>query len=130
LQEKGIDGDAGSPPPGVPGVETMLPLLLTAVDQGKLALDDVIERCVHGPRRVYGLPEQPDTHIEVDVDNAYMLQSQDMHTKCGWTPYDGTRVVGRVEKVVLRGEVAVEHGEIRSARGSGEVIFWHKTPDG
>ena len=129
LAEKRTAGGNSSPPPGVPGVETMLPLLLTAVDQGKLALDDVVERCVDGPRRVYGLPDQPDTFIEVDVDSAYILRNEQMRTKCGWTPFEGMRVVGRVEKVVLRGEVAVEHGEVRSARGSGEVIFWHNTPD-
>ena len=54
-----------SPPPGVPGVEAMLPLL-TAVHDGRLALDDVLQRCYANPRRIYGVAEQLETWVEVD----------------------------------------------------------------
>ena len=124
LAEKGVSTPVDSPPPGVPGVETMLPLLLTAVDSGRLEMDDIVERCVHAPRRVYALPEQEDTHIEVDIDTVYRLEHTSMFTRCGWTPFAGMDVVGRVERVVLRGDIVYRRGEITAARGKGRVLFW------
>ncbi|MEM7536264.1 MAG: amidohydrolase family protein [Chloroflexota bacterium] len=125
LQEKGIGMSTPpeSTPPGVPGVETMLPLLLTAVHEDRLTMDDILQRCVEHPQRVYGLPAQEDTHIEVDVDAVYTLTDADMHTKCGWTPFAGTEVRGRVERVVLRGETVFEHGQVLAQPGSGRVLF-------
>ena len=112
-----------NPPPGVPGVETMLPLLLTAVDQGRLSLDDIVERCVDSPRRIYGLPEQTDTYVELDVDSVFTIDDGMVHSRCGWTPFTGMEVVGRVELVVLRGATVVEHGEVRAVPGTGDVLF-------
>lgn len=53
------------PPPGFPGLETMLPLLLTAVSEGRLSLDDLLQRLHHNPRRIFHLPPQEDTYVEV-----------------------------------------------------------------
>ena len=60
------EGDA--PPPGVPGLETMLPLLLTAVAEGRLSLERLVELTHDAPRRIFGLPAQPDTWVEVDPE--------------------------------------------------------------
>jgi carbamoyl-phosphate synthase/aspartate carbamoyltransferase/dihydroorotase len=125
LAEKGIDVSEPptSPPPGVPGLETMLPLLLTAAHDGRLTLDDIVTRCADNPRRIYGLPTQPATWIEVDVDAACELRNDGLKTKVGWTPFAGRRVYGRVERVVLRGETVFAHGEVLAAPGSGKVLF-------
>ena len=111
------------PLPGVPGVETMLPLLLTAVDAGRLELDDLLLRCVENPRRIYGLAEQPQTWIEVDMDSVYRLEDARMRTRCGWTPFAGRQVTGRVDKVVLRGETVFDGEQVLAAPGSGRVLF-------
>lgn len=125
LAEKGIGVSEApaAPPPGVPGLETMLPLLLTAAHDGRLTLDDIVTRCADNPRRIYGLPEQPETWIEVDVDAAYELTNADLKTKVGWTPFAGQRVYGRIERVVLRGEIVYARGEVLAAPGSGKVLF-------
>ncbi len=112
-----------TPLPGVPGVETMLPLLLTAVDDGRLELDDLLLRCVENPRRIYALPQQAQTWIEVDVDNAFTLNDLHMRTRCGWTPFDGRQVIGRVEKVVLRGATVFDGEQVLAEPGSGRVLF-------
>ena len=51
--------DSDNPPPGFPGLETLLPLLLTAVDNGRLTMDHIIEKSVTNPRRIFNIPEQP-----------------------------------------------------------------------
>ena len=114
------EGD--SPPPGVPGLETMLPLLLTAVAEGRLSLDRLIQLTYETPRRIFGLPLQPDTQVEVDPHVRYTLDPENLLTKCGWTPFDGMVVQGRVRRVVLRGHVAYEEGKIKVTPGFGRVM--------
>lgn len=53
------------PPPGYPGLETMLPLLLTAVSEGRLSVEDIVQRLYENPRKIFGLPPQEDTYVEV-----------------------------------------------------------------
>jgi carbamoyl-phosphate synthase/aspartate carbamoyltransferase/dihydroorotase len=101
----------------------MLPLLLTAVHEGRLSLDDVVLRLATNPRRIYGLPEQLDTWIEVDVDCAYTLDDAAQRTAVGWTPFAGKRVMGRVEQVVLRNTEVYTGGRLLAAPGSGRVLF-------
>jgi len=125
LAEKGAGGApaVASPPPGVPGVETMLPLLLTAVHAGRLTVDDIVTRCVENPRRIYSLPTQANSYIEVDVDADYQISDGQMRTKAGWTPFAGMPVFGRVVEVVLRGESVYKDGELLVKPGFGQVLF-------
>jgi carbamoyl-phosphate synthase/aspartate carbamoyltransferase/dihydroorotase len=125
LDEKGEGAGEppAAPPPGVPGVETMLPLLLTAVHGGRLTLEDVLRRCVTAPRRIYGLPEQAETWCEVDVDAPFILDNSAMYTRVGWTPFAGMEVRGQVVRVVLRGKTVFAGGRVTAAPGSGRVLF-------
>jgi carbamoyl-phosphate synthase/aspartate carbamoyltransferase/dihydroorotase len=110
------------PPPGVPGLETMLPLLLTAVSEGRLDLERLVDLVHRAPRRVFGLPAQPDTWVEVDTQARYTIANDHLHTKCGWTPFEGMTVQGRVRRVVLRGQTAFEGERIQVKPGYGRVI--------
>ena len=112
-----------TPPPGVPSVETMLPLLLTAAHDGRLSLDDILLRCVENPGRIYGLPVQPDTFVDVDVDARYELADANQHTKAGWTPFANTPVFGRVEQVILRGRTVYDGERVLAEPGSGCLLF-------
>lgn len=57
--------DSEKPPPGYPGLETMLPLLLTAVSEGRLTIDDIVKRLYENPARIFSLPPQENTYVEV-----------------------------------------------------------------
>lgn len=118
LEEK----DSDNPPPGFPGLETLLPLLLTAVDLGRLTLDDIIQKSVTNPRKIFNLPEQPETWIEVDEDAAYEIKAANQFTRCGWTPFEGWKVKGKVRKVVLRGKVVFDDGKILAEQGYGRNV--------
>lgn len=124
LAEKRSD----TPPPGVAGLETSLPLMLTAVKQGRLTLERLIDLMAIQPRRIFGLPEQPDTFIEVDTEAEYVLTNEQLHTKCGWSPFAGMTLTGRVERVTLRGKLVYDAtGEGLSEKvlaqpGSGRVL--------
>jgi carbamoyl-phosphate synthase/aspartate carbamoyltransferase/dihydroorotase len=114
--------DGENPPPGFPGLETMLPLLMTAVSKGRLTIDDIILRSHTNPRRIFSLPEQPDTWVELDEKAAYEIHAAGMHSRSGWTPYEGMPVKGRVTRVVLRGRAAFENGSVLVEPGYGRNV--------
>ena len=118
LEEK----DSANPPPGFPGLETALPLLLTAVRDQRLTLDDLIARLHTNPRRIFALPEQPETYIEVDLEAEYTVRASEQHTRSGWTPFEGWKLHGRVQGVVLRGQPAFENGRVLATPGSGRNV--------
>ncbi|KAF2368744.1 Aspartate carbamoyltransferase [Trinorchestia longiramus] len=110
------------PPPGFPGLETMLPLLLTAVHQGRLSMEDLVNKLHHNPRRIFHLPRQDNTYIEVDLDSEWTIPESPACSKAKWTPFAGMKVKGRVQRVVLRGQVAYLDGEVLAPPGSGEDV--------
>lgn len=118
LEEK----DSANPPPGFPGLETILPLLLSAVAEGRLTIEQVLERMYTNPRCIFHLPEQPETWVEVDEDAVCEIQAARQFSRCGWTPFEGRQVRGRVRKVVLRGKTAFEDGKILAECGYGKNV--------
>jgi carbamoyl-phosphate synthase / aspartate carbamoyltransferase / dihydroorotase len=114
--------DGENPPPGFPGLETLLPLLLTAVHDGRLTIEQIIEKSVINPRKVFNLPEQPETWVEVDENATHDIHAAEMHSRCGWTPFEGWKVKGQIRTIVLRGQEVVRDGEILAQPGYGRNI--------
>lgn len=109
---------------GVTGLETTLPLLLTAVWEKRLNIDDIVRLCVTNPARIFGCQTDPNTHIEVDQSISYTIENRKLYTKCGWSPFANWRVKGKVRRVILRGKKVFEDGKgISVAKGSGRIIF-------
>ena len=96
--------------------------MLTAVAQGRLSIPTLIEKTYTNPRRIFNIPEQPETWVEVDEQAKYEIRAADMHSRCGWTPFEGWKVQGKVKKVVLRGNTAFEDGKILAPTGYGKDI--------
>ncbi|EDO29083.1 predicted protein, partial [Nematostella vectensis] len=99
-------------PPGFPGLETMLPLLLTAVHQGRLTIEDLVKRLYTNPRRIFGLPEQKDTYVDVEIGSEWTIPKAMAYSRAQWTPFAGMKVFGSVRRVVLRGETACIDGQV------------------
>lgn len=110
------------PPPGFTGLETILPLLLQAVHEGRLTLEDIKRKFHRNPRNIFNLPEQPQTYVEVDLDEEWTINNIELKTKARWTPFHGTKVKGRVHRVVLRGEVAYIDGQVLVQPGYGQNV--------
>lgn len=66
------------------------------------------------PRKIFNLPEQPDTFIEVDLQTEWTIPKAMKYSKAQWTPFTGLKVKGIVQKVVLRGKTAFENGEVNN----------------
>jgi dihydroorotase-like cyclic amidohydrolase len=118
IEEK--EGQAS--PPGVPGLETMLPLLLNGVAGGRLSLERLVELTHYGPVRIMGVRSPEETYVEVDPHATYTLQGAGLFTKCGWTPFQGMTVQGRVRRVYLRGVKVFEDGKVLAPEGFGQPL--------
>lgn len=113
------------PPPGVPGLETALPLMLTAVHEGRLTLDRLVELMAINPRRIFGLPAQAEAQVEVETGTEYTITGEGLYTKCGWTPMAGMKARGRVRRVSLRGRLVFDASRpdrILAQPGSGRLL--------
>ncbi len=117
-------------PSGMPGVQTMLPLLLTAASEGMVTLNEIVKRCVVHPARIFGLKTKGALEIGKDADIVlvnprveYELTDEQMLSKCGWTPFAGRTVTGRIEQVFLRGSLACERGRFLLKPGSGKPVL-------
>lgn len=97
---------------GVPGLETSLPLLLQAMNDERITLNQVIQMTNTNPRKIFGIPEQPDTYVEVDIDEEWTIKNENLFTKCAWTPFDGMKIKGKIKKTILRGQTVFEDGKI------------------
>lgn len=111
-----------NPPFGVPGLETTLPLLLTAVSQNKLSLERLVELVSINPARIFGIKQDKTSYVEVDLHESYVIKNSDLRTKCGWSPFEGKRVTGRIRRVFLRGQKIYENGEILVKPGFGKEV--------
>ena len=89
---------------------------------GRLSLDDVVSRMSANPARIFDLPPQPDTWIEVDPDHAWTVHAATAFTRCGWSPFEGWQVRGRVTSVTLRGQLAYDGEKILAAPGTGRNV--------
>ncbi len=117
LEEK----QAGEPlkaPSGVPGVETLFPLLLSVaaghwphpLEQSmscpKLSYKDIVRLCVQNPNAVFKLGKSEIEKgssvdvVVVDPSTEWVIEGKKLHSKCGWTPFEGWTMKGRVERII------------------------------
>ena len=109
-------------PFGVPGLETTLPLLLTAVSEKRLNIKDIIRLCYTNPAKIFNIKTDLKTKIIVDLNSPFIIHNSSLFTKCGWSPFEGMKVKGKVTRVFIRGKKVFENGKILAKKGSGKII--------
>lgn len=127
-ERKDID-DAFGGQPGLPGNETMLPLMLELVALGETSLDTVAAVLSENPARIFGLTRKGridpgcdgDVTI-VDLSTTTEVAAAGLHGPAGWSPYEGWRLRGRVVMTAIRGAVSVDGGDLRVEPGFGRFV--------
>lgn len=92
----------GQCPSGMPGIEFMLPLLLTAYHQGLLSLQQIVSLTSTRARSIFRLPEYNDWVL---VDLNKKAEVSETHSKCGWTPYAGRVLQGWPVYTIVQGQL-------------------------
>ncbi len=117
-------------PSGMPGVQTLLPLLLDHMNAGRLTLERVVDLTSAGPARIYGINGKGRIAVGCDADLTLVdlkaertIEAKRMATKCGWTPFDGMKIKGWPVATILRGAVAMREGELVGAAAGRPVRF-------
>ncbi|KAJ1566129.1 hypothetical protein HK096_009707 [Nowakowskiella sp. JEL0078] len=105
------------------GFEEALPLLLSAVSEGRLTLDDIVLRFYDNPRKIFDFPEQPDTYIEVEVDRKQTVPATGYeHANASWSPLAGKVLSGCMHRVVLRGQTVYLDGTVFGDANTGRDV--------
>jgi carbamoyl-phosphate synthase/aspartate carbamoyltransferase/dihydroorotase len=107
---------------GVPGLETSLPLLLDAMNHERITLNRIIEMTSENPRKIFGIPEQLNSYVEVDLNEEWTIKNENLYTKAAWTPFNGMKIKGAIKKTVLRGQTVFENGRI-TGDPEGKVTY-------
>lgn len=113
--------EADPPTFGVPGLETTLPLLLMAEKEGRLTRKQITDRLHTNPAKIFNVKTDPKTKVIVDMSE-YKIKNEDLKTKCGWSPFAGRKVVGKVTQVDLRGDTVYKDGKVLAEPGTGKLI--------
>ncbi len=120
------EGKFEETPSGAPGVETMLPLLLSRVREGELSLPTLVRASARRPALFLGLPRghfspgMEANFLVIDFRDRRTIRARDLHAPCGWTPFEGKEGIFPREHYHL-GERIVEDGEFVGGR-SGRLL--------
>ena len=112
-------------PSGMPGVQTLVPLMLTHVAKGRRSLERFIDLTSAGAQRVFGTANKGRMAVSYDADLTIVdlkakrtITHDQQATRCGWTPFDGMEATGWPMATIVRGRVVMQDGElIGSAHG-------------
>lgn len=106
-------------PSGMPGVQTLVPIMLDHVAKGHLSLERFVDLTSAGPARIYGVVGRGRIALGyladftvVDLKAERIISNQWIVSRCGWTPYDGARVRGWPMATVVRGRVVMRDGAL------------------
>ena len=116
-------------PFGVPGCETMLPLLLNAVNDNLLTIKKLVQLCCENPAKIFKIKgkgfieEGFDADLTiVDMNLEREVNNDNLFTKCGWSPFNGFKLKGWPVMTLVNGNVVYDNGKINHIRGR-EVYF-------
>ncbi|GIK49717.1 MAG: dihydroorotase [Alphaproteobacteria bacterium] len=120
-------------PSGMPGVQTLVPVMLTHVNEGRLSLQRFVDLSSAGPQRVFGIEGKGRIALGYDADLTLvdmkarrLIRAEDQATRCGWTPFDGFEAKGWPIATIIRGRLVMSEGEIVTP-GAGEPIRFLET---
>ena len=120
-------------PSGMPGVQTLLPLLLDHVSKGRLTLQQVVDLTSHGPNRIYGIAGKGRLAVGYDADYTLVdlkaeteITGDWLASKCGWSPFEGMTVTGFPKGTIVRGRRVMWDGTLADA-ATGQPVRFQET---
>jgi dihydroorotase len=114
---------------GIPGLETTLPLLLTAVNQRRLSIDDIVRLMAEKPADIFKLKGRgflkegnaADLSV-IDLKRSFKIDASKFRSRAKYSPFDGWSVEGEAVKTFVNGQLVMDEGEVVAKAGSGMII--------
>jgi dihydroorotase len=117
-------------PSGMPGVQTLLPLMLNHVAEGRTTLQRVIDLTSAGPQRIFGIAGKGRIAVGYDADFTvvdlkarWTIEESWLASRCGWSPFTGTQITGRPIGTIVRGNRVMWEAELANQATGKPVRF-------
>ncbi|ATY33353.1 dihydroorotase [Sphingomonas psychrotolerans] len=117
-------------PSGMPGVQTLLPLMLNHVAEGRLTLQRLIDMTSAGPQRIFGIVGKGRIAVGYDADFTvvdlkarWTIDEQWLASRCGWSPFTGMTLTGKPVGTIIRGNRVMWEGQLANAAIGAPVRF-------
>ncbi len=115
--------------PGIAGLETTLPLLLTQVNKGRLTITELVQLTSKRPAEIFRLKDKGALSkgycadlVVVDIKQEHKIDSSEFHSKVKFSPFDGWKVKGKPVKTFVNGLLVMDEGEIVAKPGTGQIM--------
>jgi len=106
-------------PSGMPGVQTILPIMLDHINNEKLSLNQLVKLMCENPCRIFGiknkgyLKEGYDADLTIiDMNKSVTIKNEMIASKCGWTPFDNYKVKGFPVATIVNGSIVMNDGKV------------------
>lgn len=120
-------------PSGMPGVQTLVPVMLNHIAEGRLTLARFVDLVCHGPNRIFGIAGKGRIAAGYDADFTIVdlkrratITHEWSKSRCGWTPFDGMSVTGWPVMTIIRGRTVMRENEILG-KAAGEKMRFQET---
>lgn len=122
-------------PSGMPGVQTLVPMMLDHVNAGRLTLERFVDLTSHGPQRIFGIAGKGRIAVGYDADFTIVdlkarrtVEEDWLASRAGWSPFAGRSITGWPVGTIVRGRRVMWEGEIADAADGRAVRFWETLP--
>ncbi|MFZ4576230.1 MAG: amidohydrolase family protein, partial [Phycisphaerales bacterium] len=123
-------GDWTKIPMGLPGLDTMVPLLYThGVRAGRISINELVRLCATNPARIMGIRNKGELAPGFDADIAIInprasrvVSPSTLQSRCDWSPYEGRELFGFAHTTLVRGVPVVENGAVVGTPGHGRFV--------
>lgn len=115
-------------PSGMPGVQTIFQIMLNHHLRGKISLEKLQELLCETPAKLYGLnkgkiaPGYDADFSIADLKGDHLITNEEQASKCGWTPYNGMKVKGRIVSTIVMGSIVMLNGKILHENAASPII--------
>ena len=106
-------------PSGMPGVQTLLPVMLNHVNNNKLKLEQLMKLICENPVRIFGIKNKGYIKKDYDadftlvnLDKTIEIKNENIESKCGWSPFNGNKFKGTPVATIINGEIKMKDGKI------------------
>ncbi|MFQ6087058.1 MAG: dihydroorotase family protein [Candidatus Bathyarchaeia archaeon] len=115
--------------PGIAGLETTLPLMLTQVNKGRLTIAELVQLTSKNPAEIFHLEDRGSLSkgcyadlVVIDIKRGHKIDSSRFYSKAKFSPFDGWKVKGKPVKTFVNGRLVMDEGEIVAKPGIGQII--------
>ncbi len=117
-------------PSGMPGVQTLVSVMLNHVNNGKLTLEQFVNFICENPIKIFGIKNKgyikkdfdADLTI-VDMNKKHVVKNQDIQSKCKWSPFNGMEFKGKPVLTIVNGQIKMKNGKILGEPSGKPMLF-------